>query len=141
MKLHAGAEIREHRDHDLCFEDGEVRFHVPVVSSPDVYFYLDGERVVMDEGECWYLNLSLPHRVLNQGATDRVHLVIDCKVNAWVETVFAAQALHCKTTMPDEQGPVYDQHTQEKIILELRHLNTPEALALAAKMEAELLLT
>ena len=137
MKLHAGAEIKEHRDHALCFEDGEVRFHVPVVTSPDVFFYLEEERLVMQEGECWYLNLSLPHRVINRGTSDRVHLVIDCQVNAWVAALFAQQA-RCRKEMPAEQGPHYDRATREKIIAELRRLQTPEALAIAAQMETEL---
>lgn len=93
LKLRAGSSIREHRDYNLGFDDGEVRFHIPVQTNPGVEFYLDGQRVVMAEGECWYLNFNLPHRVVNQGATDRVHLVIDCVVNDWVRELFAAAAV------------------------------------------------
>jgi hypothetical protein len=38
----------------------------------------------MAPGECWYLRLSDPHRVANRGETDRVHLLIDCRVNDWL---------------------------------------------------------
>jgi hypothetical protein len=38
----------------------------------------------MKEGECWYLNFNLPHRVKNSGTADRIHLVIDCVVNDWL---------------------------------------------------------
>ena len=66
---------------------------MPVVTNPHVEFYLNGSRVVMDEGECWYLRLSDPHRVANRGEVDRVHLVIDGRVNDWVtELLTGAEA-------------------------------------------------
>jgi hypothetical protein len=94
----------------------------------------------MQEGECWYLNLSLPHRVVNQSSTDRVHLVIDCKVNAWVSALMTENSLLRKET-PDSPVPYYDSSTQEKIIAELRQQQTPAALELADKLERELLST
>jgi mannose-6-phosphate isomerase-like protein (cupin superfamily) len=90
LRLAAGGVIREHRDHDLRFEDGEARLHVPLATNPEVEFYVDGERVIMEAGECWYLDLSRPHRVQNRGATDRIHLVIDCRVNEWLTAQIAA---------------------------------------------------
>jgi hypothetical protein len=88
MRLTPGSIIKEHTDLDLSFEDGRVRFHVPVVTNDAVEFYLNGARVVLDAGSVWYLRLSDPHRVVNRGDTDRVHLVIDAEVNGWVETMF-----------------------------------------------------
>jgi hypothetical protein len=84
MKLGAGSIIKEHTDHALTPEQGTVRLHIPVVTNPDVEFYLNGERVVMNAGECWYLRLSDPHAVANRGATDRVHMVIDVEVDTWM---------------------------------------------------------
>jgi len=89
LKLAAGSSIREHRDYDLGYDAGEVRIHVPVVTNPDVEFFLDNRRIVMGEGECWYLDLNLPHRVHNRGSTDRVHLVIDCQLNDWLQGLIA----------------------------------------------------
>jgi mannose-6-phosphate isomerase-like protein (cupin superfamily) len=91
LRLAAGGVIREHRDDDLRFEEGEARLHVPLVTNPDVEFYVDDARVIMEAGECWYLDLSRPHRVQNRGATDRVHLVIDCAVNDWLLAQIAAR--------------------------------------------------
>lgn len=88
LRLKAGSNIREHRDYRLGYEDGEVRLHVPVVTDPGVRFYLAGERVWMAEGECWYLNVNLPHRVENASQRDRIHLVIDCVVDDWLATFF-----------------------------------------------------
>lgn len=84
LRLKAGSVIKEHSDLELDFEDGEVRLHIPVITNPDVEFMLAGSRVVMREGECWYLNVSQPHSVNNRGTTDRIHLVVDCAVNDWL---------------------------------------------------------
>lgn len=84
LKLAPGAVIREHRDPDLHYEFGEVRLHIPLLTNPQAEFFLANERVVMNEGECWFLNLSLPHRVFNGGKSDRIHLVVDCLVNDWL---------------------------------------------------------
>ncbi|MCA1593922.1 MAG: aspartyl/asparaginyl beta-hydroxylase domain-containing protein [Acidobacteria bacterium] len=88
LKLAPGASIREHKDYNLGYEDGEVRIHIPVQTSPLVEFYLAGRRLLMNEGESWYVNFNLPHRVNNQGDTDRVHLVLDCIVNDWLRSQF-----------------------------------------------------
>jgi mannose-6-phosphate isomerase-like protein (cupin superfamily) len=89
LRLEAGGVIREHRDADLRFEEGEARLHIPLATNPGVEFYVDGVRVVMEPGECWYLDLSRPHRVHNRGSTERVHLVVDCRVNAWLRSQLA----------------------------------------------------
>jgi hypothetical protein len=38
----------------------------------------------MAPGSAWYLRLADPHRVVNRGTSDRVHLVIDAVVNDWM---------------------------------------------------------
>lgn len=77
MRLGTGSMIKEHRDLDLCAEEGMVRLHVPIRTNPAVDFRLNGSPVVMRPGECWYLRLSDPHSVANRGDAPRVHLVID----------------------------------------------------------------
>jgi quercetin dioxygenase-like cupin family protein len=85
MKLAPGSIIKPHSDHDLAAEYGKARLHIPVITNPGVEFWLNGERVVMGEGECWYLNLSAMHSVANRGDADRIHLVVDAVVNPWLE--------------------------------------------------------
>jgi len=87
MRLAPGSVIKEHTDVGLEFGEGVARVHVPVLTNPDVEFDLNGSRVIMPAGSCWYLRLSDPHRVANRGATDRVHLVVDLKVNGWLTKV------------------------------------------------------
>lgn len=92
MRLTPGSVIKEHTDLELSFEEGTVRLHIPVVTNAGVEFYLNRRRVVLAAGSCWYLRLSEPHSVVNRGATDRVHMVIDAEVNDWVAAVLGKAA-------------------------------------------------
>lgn len=138
MKLNAGALIKEHTDHDMHMEAGEARLHIPVQTNPDVAFYIQEDRIPMKEGECWYLNLSLPHRVHNAGSTDRIHLVIDCIVNDSIAAMLSDTGLHRKDieALPTEHNFSYEDSL--KIIAELRRMNTPSSLQQAAAIETSL---
>lgn len=81
LRLGPGARVREHRDYGLEPENGEARFHVPLLTGPGAEFVLDGVPVFMNAGECWYIDVSKPHRVGNGGPSPRIHLVVDCIVN------------------------------------------------------------
>ncbi len=134
LKLNAGAIIKEHKDAELCFEKGEVRIHIPVVTNDKVEFYLDKERIYLQEGECWYMNFNLPHSIINKGDRDRVHLVIDAEVNDWVKQLFAQPAANKK----EMEEPGYDENTKRNIIAQLREMNTETGHRLADEMEATL---
>ena len=84
MRLTPGSEIKEHCDHDLSAELGQVRMHVPITTNPGVEFFLNGTHVPMTPGSCWYLRLADRHAVKNRGPTDRVHLVIDALMDDWL---------------------------------------------------------
>ena len=134
LKLEAGAQIKEHKDADLAYEKGEIRIHIPVQTNDAVNFVLGKERIHLKEGECWYMNFNLPHSIYNEGATDRIHLVIDAKVNEWVQELFETPGLHRKET----EEPGSDVETKRKIIESLREMNTETGNRLANEMEAAL---
>lgn len=90
MRLTPGSRIKEHADHDLAADWGQARLHIPVTTNPGVTFLLNRVHVAMAPGEAWYLRLSDPHAVTNDGETDRVHLVIDCATNDWLIEQIAA---------------------------------------------------
>jgi len=90
MRLTPGSIIKEHTDLDLDFAEGKIRLHIPIVTNDAVEFYLNQTRVRLEPGTCWYLRLSDPHRVVNGGTSERVHLVIDAEVNDWVTDLFRA---------------------------------------------------
>ena len=131
LNLKAGANIKPHRDHELAFEKGEARLHFPVVTNPQVEFYIENMRVDMLSGTCWYINANLVHRVANRGTTDRIHLVVDCVVNDWLHDLF---------TRADKQTMAAHADTmrQKQIIAELRRQQTPEANRIADELEQQL---
>jgi hypothetical protein len=85
LRLGPAARVQEHRDYRLGYADGEVRLHVPITSGPGAEFVLSGSPLEMRLGECWYVDVNRPHSVANEGDSVRVHLVIDCVVNAWLD--------------------------------------------------------
>ncbi len=86
MNLKPGTVIREHRDYGAqrySVERGYVRVHIPVRTHPLVYWKSSGVVVPMRAGEAWYTNVCQPHSVENRSTVNRVHLVLDMKVNEW----------------------------------------------------------
>lgn len=132
LNLKSGAVIKEHRDHDLAYEHGEARLHIPIFTNEQVECWIQHERIHMEVGECWYINANLPHRVANYGPCDRIHLVIDCKVNDWLRDLFDHSA---------RSYVAEDRKTSEllKMIFELRLQNTAITNRLADELEHSLL--
>ncbi|WP_438020332.1 aspartyl/asparaginyl beta-hydroxylase domain-containing protein [Sorangium sp. So ce315] len=88
LSLGPGGIIARHRDNFVSFEEGMLRLHVPVVTHPDVDFFIDGERCDWKEGELWYGDFSRFHSAHNRSPITRVHLVIDLLVNDFVLGLF-----------------------------------------------------
>jgi len=124
LQLAVGAEIKPHSDHCLGYEDGSFRLHIPIITNPEVEFILDGKRLIMNEGECWYIDANFEHSVANRGKQDRIHLVIDGIRNDWTDDLFYNEASEDqfqkpKTVMSEEQKLL--------MIAELRKMNTAAA--------------
>ncbi len=136
MNLGPGAIIKPHRDHDLHFEKGEARLHIPVQTAEEVSFYVEEERIPLREGECWYLNLSLTHRVENRSKNNRIHLVMDCLVNDWLEGMAERAVVKAELadTEPGEQS--YTAAEKSLMIAQLTNMGTPAALEIAARLQS-----
>jgi hypothetical protein len=87
MKLRSkGGELQRHtdiQDKEAGTRNAKVsRLHIPIVTDGSVEFNMWGtrgelQRERMREGELWYLDMRKPHRAINNGETERIHLVID----------------------------------------------------------------
>jgi len=71
--------VKEHKDPTLGLEEEKsmIRLTIPIDNNAGVKFFLNDSLVPMKVGECWYLRLTDTHRVVNDGATDRINLTID----------------------------------------------------------------
>ncbi len=134
LNLQPGAVIKEHKDAELNFEQGEARIHIPVMTNDAVEFYIEDERTIMNAGECWYMNFNMKHRVTNGGDTDRIHLVMDCKVNDWLREQFSSTSLEIKKEIPAPEK--YTAAEKQAMIESLRAMNTAVSLQLARELEA-----
>lgn len=76
MKLSGHAEVKPHVDLNYYWRE-RVRVHVPVVTQPAVRFICGDEEVNMKAGECWLFDTWRMHRVINDAAAERIHLVAD----------------------------------------------------------------
>lgn len=135
MALEPGAVIHAHRDPGTALMDGLTRIHIPIHTSPQVHFSIDGERVHFTAGHAWYMDASCLHAVQNGGARPRIHLVIDCITNAWLEALFARAGFVPKAA--SRYGdPSINNGNVHAIIASLRASATPATLALASKLAA-----
>lgn len=89
LRLAPGGLIKEHKDYMLGLAYGEVRIHIVLTTNPGVSACIDGHTYHWRAGECWYADFSLPHSFTNRGETERVHMVLDCKLNDWLLNLLA----------------------------------------------------
>ena len=91
MKLKPkGGELRRHTDlvdPDQGLADGKLaRIHFPIVTNDKVEFQNwdwngKGNPINMKVGEAWYLDVRKPHRAVNGGKSQRIHMVVDVESN------------------------------------------------------------
>jgi hypothetical protein len=127
LRLAVGAEIKPHRDYCLGYEDGCFRLHIPVITNSEVEFILDDTRLIMNEGECWYIDANFIHSVANRGSADRIHLVIDGIRNEWTDDLFFKYANQEQFIKP---VPEISEKQKKQMIEELQRMDTPAALEL-----------
>lgn len=95
LRLAPHAVVKEHTDPTLGLEieRSMIRLTIPIIKPADMTFFLNGEPVAMEPGECWYLCLTDPHKIINNSAEERINLTIDVIPNAWMRAQIEAAAL------------------------------------------------
>ncbi len=91
LRLAPNSVVKEHRDVTLGLEveKSVIRLTIPILNKEQIEFYLNDTIVDMKPGECWYMRLTDPHSVINNGNTERVNLTIDMIPNDWLRTLIA----------------------------------------------------
>ncbi|WP_422008942.1 aspartyl/asparaginyl beta-hydroxylase domain-containing protein [Roseivirga pacifica] len=89
LRLAPNSTVKEHTDPTLGIEieKSVVRLTIPIFSNEQVEFYLNDELMHMALGECWYMRLTDPHRIINNSTEERVNLTIDMIPNEWLRGV------------------------------------------------------
>lgn len=76
VNLRAGGMIPRHRDKGYWLTHSH-RVHVPIITNDQVHFAVGNDTINMKEGEVFEVNNRRVHSVVNEGAEDRVHLILD----------------------------------------------------------------
>lgn len=75
-RLPAGGIIRPHQDLNRAAK-WPHKIHVPIRTSPDCTFFVQGVGRFLPEGEAFEVNNMGMHAVANKGAEDRIHLIFE----------------------------------------------------------------
>jgi hypothetical protein len=135
MSLAAGGVIKEHRDAGASLEDGITRLHIPIQTTPEVMFTIDHVPVHFSIGDTWYLNASCLHGVRNDSTHARVHLMLDCVSNLWLEQVCRQAGWISRPPLRYPDPSIHDGNVAE-VIERLRQAAFPAGLTLADELEA-----
>lgn len=76
MRIAPGHRMPPHEDDDPYWLH-RIRLHVPLMTNDGAEFWCNGEAAKMKAGECWIFDTTKTHSAINNGATARVHLVMD----------------------------------------------------------------
>ena len=89
LRLAPNSVVKEHTDPTLGLdiEKSVIRLTIPILNNEEVVFNLNKSPVKMKPGECWYLDLTKPHEVINNGIEERINLTIDLIPNEWLKNV------------------------------------------------------
>ncbi|MCE2460615.1 MAG: aspartyl/asparaginyl beta-hydroxylase domain-containing protein [Pseudomonadales bacterium] len=76
VRLPAGARITPHVDEHESLRVSH-RIHLPLVTNPRVRFFIDGVPHRFETGRAVEVNNQMSHSVMNDGPSDRIHLIFD----------------------------------------------------------------
>lgn len=84
-KLPPGMGIAPHVDDWIPAEENWRRFHVPLITHPDILMRWpdDGQEVHLEAGWLWEVRVDRTHEVVHNADIDRIHIQID-QANATV---------------------------------------------------------
>lgn len=134
LKLTSGSEIKTHKDADMIFWDGFARLHIPIITNERVKFRVGKDMVCMKPGELWFADFSQPHSVINIGATDRIHLVIDLQVNDWLRNLFEKENIINQGEQKPDPIDSYPLELKREMMKSLIEMNTETSLKMAQDM-------
>jgi hypothetical protein len=84
-----GGELERHTDQVDPDSGGALnklaRIHLPIKTNPNMIFTVwntkgEPQKVHMEEGDVWFLDTRKAHQAINNGNEERIHLVIDVRV-------------------------------------------------------------
>ena len=85
MEVKPGTKVFWHYDNNETIDDLDydknARLHLPVITSDEVKLFLCHQDTKWIEGKLYYGDFSFPHSIINNSKINRIHLIIDTKIN------------------------------------------------------------
>lgn len=61
---------------DLHTDNDEfIKIHIPIKTNTKSYFFFEDEKFNLEVGNAYLINTALPHGVINEGDSDRIHFI------------------------------------------------------------------
>ncbi len=80
-RLEPGKKILPHKDTEGAYSKYYTRYHLVLQGLPGSLFNCGDETVQMQTGELWWFNAAAEHSVINNSRDDRIHCLIDVRVD------------------------------------------------------------
>jgi len=125
MRLSPDCEVPLHTDTSYHWMK-RVRIHIPIITDNEVIFHCADKKVHMAAGEAWLFDSWKQHKVVNQGQTNRVHLVIDTAGSSKFWTMVAKSAAPCESDVLSKMAHMqlnYEQGKEVNLLTE--NFNSP----------------
>ena len=87
----------------------------------------------MAGGKTYYIDANKPHSVVNESEKDRVHLVLDLKVNEWLMAIFL-EIGYQEIKLKYGSNSINDSNIDD-IIINLEQIASEGALEIAQKLK------
>jgi hypothetical protein len=81
-RLEPGKKILPHKDVNGAYANYYSRYHVVLQGLPGSLFMCGDETVNMLTGEVWCFDASAEHMVANNSKDDRIHMLVDIRIDA-----------------------------------------------------------
>lgn len=76
VSLSPGGKVERHIDTGIYAEATE-RYHLPLRTNIAAFLEVSGEERNLGAGELWWINKHTPHSAWNDGASPRIHMIVD----------------------------------------------------------------
>lgn len=83
VRLKPFSMIDSHKDYGNYLLNAR-RFHIPIKTNENNKFIVGNETIRMKQGECWEINNSKEHSVINNSDDYRIHLIVDIIPNTMI---------------------------------------------------------
>lgn len=92
-RLEPDAFLLEHRDYQELKDVRRLRLHIPIIANPFASIVINQTRIHLALGYIWKLNPVHRHAASNFGKEGRIHIILDCYVDARLEALVNSETL------------------------------------------------